>query len=304
MAFSVRAHPNGDSGYRQGIAIMVSGVLLLPVMDGISKYLTTVGHMAPGQTAFYRFFFQFLATLPVIFLFKGTDALVPRRSWPNLLRGMFLGCASLCFFTALKFMPMAESLAVFFVEPFILTALSALFLRERVRWPQWLAIVAGFAGAILIINPSFERFGAVALLPLVTATLFASYMLLNRVIGTRGDSPLVMQYVAGIGGSLVLGVVMLGGAAFGAADLTPSLPQSALAWELILILGGISAYAHLLIVWAFRAVPASILAPFQYLEIVSATFIGYIVFGDFPGPAKLIGTAIIIASGLFIFWRK
>lgn len=86
--------------------------------------------------------------------------------------------------------------------------------------------------------------------------------------------------------------------------MAPSLPGFALAWLLILILGSVSAYAHLLLVWAFKAVPASILAPFQYLEIVSATLIGFIVFGDFPSPSKLLGTAIIIASGLFIFWRQ
>jgi drug/metabolite transporter (DMT)-like permease len=77
-----------------------------------------------------------------------------------------------------------------------------------------------------------------------------------------------------------------------------------MAWILVLILGGISAYAHLLVVWAFQKAPASVLAPFQYLEIVSAALLGYVVFAEFPTPSKLLGIAIIIASGLFIFWRE
>ncbi len=291
------------SGYRQGIVIMMCGVLLLPVMDGIAKYLATEQGMAPGQVTFYRFFLQIVVTAPVIVLARGVAALQPQRWWLNLLRGAILGGASLCFFTAVKFMPLADSIAIFFVEPFILTGLSALVLHEKVRWPRWLAIVIGFLGAIIVINPSFSRFGAVALLPLGAATLFASYLLMNRALGTR-DSPLIMQYVAGIGGSVLLGATLVGGGALGAVEFMPSLPASAMAWVLVLVLGGIAAYGHLLIVWAFQKAPASVLASFQYLEIVSAVIIGYVFFAEFPSPSKLFGTAIIIASGLFIFWRE
>src|SRR5699024_9658756 len=104
--------------------------------------------------------------------------------------------------------------------------------RERVGWPQWLAIATGFLGALIVINPSFSRFGVVAVLPLVSAAMFASYMLLNRALGRR-DSPLTMQYAAGIGGSLLLGLALLGGGLSGSANFLPSLPATKLAWLLV-----------------------------------------------------------------------
>src|SRR5699024_7577696 len=127
--------------------------------------------------------------------------------------------------------------------------------------------------------------------------------LMNRALG-RSDSPLTMQYVAGIGGSVLVIVLLAGGTATGIPDLAPSLPASTLAWVLVLGLGGLSGYTHSLIVRASQKAPASILAPFQYLEIVSATILGYVIFNDFPTPSKLVGIAIIILSGLFIFWRE
>lgn len=293
-----------QQGFLMGMLIMACGVMVLPVMDASAKYLATVDGMAPGQVTFYRFFVQLLETLPAVCWIGGFAALRPQRLWLNLLRGSLLATASLCFFTAVKFMPLASSLAIFFVEPFILTILSALVLREAVGWRRWAAIAVGFVGAIIVINPSFDRFGMVALLPLATATCFASYMLLNRALGTQ-DTPLVMQYMAGLGGSLALAVVLLlGGRVGGFHELTPSLPTNVGAVGLLLIIGTVSSYAHLLIVKAFQKTPASILAPFQYLEIVSASLIGYLLFANFPGPSRLAGIVIIVASGLYMLWNE
>lgn len=292
------------SGYLEGIAMMTCGVMLLPVMDTVARYLATVEHMAPGQVTFYRFFFQFLLTVPAVVALGGAGALRPKRLWLNLLRGCLLGGASLLFFIALKYMPVADSIAIFFVEPFILTALSAMVLKERVGWRRWTAIAVGFAGAVIVINPSFARFGWVALLPLMTATLFAAYMLMNRALG-KVDTALVMQYVAGAGGSLFLAFVLLcGGRLAGVTNLEPSLPRSGLALNLLFLLGAIAGYGHLVVVKAFQRAPASLLAPFQYLEIVSAALLGYLVFSEFPSPSKLFGITVIIASGLFIVWRE
>lgn len=290
-------------GYALGMVVMACGVMLLPIMDTIAKYLAGRG-MAPGQITFYRFFFQFLETAPVIVVVRGLGALRPKRPWLNLFRGGLLALASLCFFTAVKFMPLSESIAIFFVEPFILTILSAAILGERVAWDGWLAIAVGFSGAIIVIDPGFAQYGPVALLPLVTATLFASYMVMNRALG-MADSPIIMQYAAGVGGSALLGgFLIFGGRAVGVADFAPSLPHSAGAWVLILILGGIAAYGHLLVVWAFQRTPASTLAPFQYLEIVAATLAGYLVFAHVPTVSSLLGIAIIVGSGLYMFWRE
>jgi len=287
----------------RGMAIMAGAMAILPTMDAIAKYMATFEGMSPGQVTFYRFFFQLVCTLPILFAMFGTRALSAKRPWMNLLRGALHGAASLLFFVAVKYMPLADVFAIYFVEPFMLTALSALFLGDKVGWRRWTAIVVGFGGAMIVIQPSYEIFGLKALLPVFCAFLFSLYLFLNRAIG-EADSPLTMQTMSGIGGTIFMAGAMFVGNSFGNADFTPSLPASWLGLVLLLILGTISGYAHMLVVKAFRLAPLSLLAPFQYFEIISATVLGYALFGDFPNFSKWIGIAIIVASGLFIIWRE
>jgi drug/metabolite transporter (DMT)-like permease len=287
----------------QGMAIMASAMIVLPVMDAIAKYMATFEAMSPGQVTFYRFFFQLVCTLPLLFVVFGWAALSAKRPWVNLLRGALHGAASLLFFVAVKYMPLADVFAIYFVEPFILAALSALFLGDKVGWRRWLAIVVGFGGAMIVIQPSFEIFGWKALLPVACAFLYALYLFMNRAVG-EADSPLTMQTMAGIGGTIFMAGALWVGASAGVDDFAPSLPASWLGLVLLLILGSISGYAHMLVVRAFRLAPLSLLAPFQYFEIISATILGYALFGDFPNVSKWIGILIIVGSGLFIIWRE
>lgn len=287
----------------QGLAIMLFAMIILPCMDAIAKYMAVYQDMSPGQVTFYRFFFQLVSVLPLLLTTGGLSALKPKLLWFNLLRGVLLAAAALLFFVAVKYMPLADVFAIYFVEPFMLTALSALFLGDKVGWRRWAAIVVGFAGAMIVIQPSYEIFGLKALLPVLCAFLFSLYLFLNRAIG-EADSPLTMQTLAGIGGMLFMGAALLGGNALSMPDFEMSLPSSVLGLVLLLVLGTISGYAHMLIVRAFRLAPLSLLAPFQYFEIISATVLGYALFNDFPNFSKWIGIFIIVASGLFIIWRE
>lgn len=287
----------------RGMLLMTACMAVLPVMDAIAKYMAVVEGMSPGQVTFYRFFFQIVATVPLLLSMSGRDAFRAKRPFANLLRGVLHGAASLLFFVAVKYMPLADVFAIYFVEPFMLTALSAMFLGDRVGWRRWLAIVIGFGGALIVIQPSWEIFGWTALLPVFCAFLFALYMFLNRAIGDA-DPPLTMQTVAGMGGTLFMGLALSAGHWSGYADFAPSLPKTGLGFLLLVLLGTISGYAHLLVVRAFRMAPLSVLAPFQYFEIISATILGYALFGDFPNPSKWFGIAIIVGSGLFILWRE
>ena len=287
----------------KGMGLMAVCMLILPMMDAIAKYMATFEGMSPGQVTFYRFFFQMACTLPLLLAVSGRAALSARRPWMNLLRGALHGAASLLFFTAVKFMPLADVFAIYFVEPFMLTVMSALFLGERVGWRRWLAIVVGFGGAMIVIQPSYEIFGWTALLPVLCAFLYTLYLFLNRAIGDA-DSPLTMQTFAGIGGTLFTAAALLAGTAAGEENFAMSLPASLLGLGLLVLLGTTSGYFHLLVVRAFRMAPLSLLAPFQYFEIISAAVLGYALFGDFPTASKWLGIAIIVASGLFIIWRE
>jgi drug/metabolite transporter (DMT)-like permease len=287
----------------KGLILMALAMTILPCMDGIAKYMSTFQAMSPGQVAFYRFFFQMLLTLPFLVAISGREAFRVKRPWMNLLRGALHASATLLFFTSIKYMPLADAFAIYFVEPFMLTAMSALFLGEKVGWRRWSAIVIGFGGAMIVIQPSFEIFGLKALLPIACAFLFALYLFLNRAIGDA-DPPLTMQTIAGLGGTVFMGLALVAGHWTGNADFELALPGSTFTLVILLVLGLLSGYGHLLVVHAFRLAPVSILAPFQYFEIISATILGFLVFGDFPSASKWLGVAIIVGSGLYIIWRE
>lgn len=287
----------------RGMAACAAGMLIVPLMDASAKWLAVEAGVSPGQVTLARFVTQMLLTLPFALAVVGAAGLWPKRPLLNLVRGMILGIASLMFFLSIKYMPLADAIAVFFVEPLILTLLSVVFLREQVGWRRVSAVLFGFLGALIVIQPSYSLFGPVSLLPLGTATLFASYLILNRAAGTR-DNAMVMQVAAGVGGTLVLLVAVVAGSAAGIENMRFSFEYSAAIWALMLLMGAFGVIGHHLILLGFRKAPASLLAPFQYLEIVSAATAGFLLFGDFPSPSKWIGIAMIVGAGLYVFWRE
>ena len=132
---------------------MLFAMIILPGMDAIAKYMAVYQGMSPGQVTFYRFFFQLASTLPLLLAQGGLKALAAKRLGFNLLRGVLLAGAALLFFVSVKYMPLADVFAIYFVEPFILTCLSSVILGEKVGWRRWLAIVVGFGGAMIVIQP-------------------------------------------------------------------------------------------------------------------------------------------------------
>jgi S-adenosylmethionine uptake transporter len=280
------------------MAMMVLAMLLVPAIDAIAKFLTDT--LAPGQIAWARFFFQLLFLIPLAW--RG-ERLVHRADTPwHLLRGALIAAATICFFTALTVMPLADNIAIFFVEPLILSLLAGVLLKEGIGWRRIAAILVGFAGAMLIVRPSFAAFGVYALLPLLAATCFAVYLLLTRLLAVRTDA-IMMQVTASVGGLTTMTALMGVGALTGWPLLAWHMPTAA-GWGLLMLLGLVATVAHLLIVQAFRRASAVILAPFQYLEIMAAVFWGWLVFGDWPEPVTWLGIAVIVAAGLYVFHRE
>jgi len=278
--------------------MMAAGVVIIPGIDAIAKYLA--GTLAPGQIAASRFLFQLIFLLPIVIL--SGRPLLSRHVGLNALRGALIGGATLLFFWALAHLPLADTIAIFFVEPLILTLIAALFLNEKVGWRRLMAILAGFVGALLIIQPSFETVGFPALLPLGAACCFATYLALTRRVALVEDV-LTMQLWAGIFGLVILGIALAFGEAASIPVLDPSWPDVE-AWLLLAMLGLIATTGHLLIVGAFSRASPSILAPFQYLEILGATLLGVVIFDEFPTLATWLGIGIIVASGLYVFHRE
>lgn len=289
----------------KAMAIMVLSVLLLPLMDATGKWLAMMDNVPPATITFMRFFLQCWLMLAILLVIgRGSvQALRTQHLAGNLVRGALMGLGGLCFFTAVKYMPLADAMAVFFAEPLILTLFSAIFLKEKVGWRRFSAVAIGLIGTMIVIQPSFEIFGAVSLLPLATAVTFAAYLILNRKYGAK-ENPLAMQFYAGLGGWAFVGLAMLFGPATGLEDLRFSLPTGFQPWLLLALMGVIGTVSHLMVVHAFKLAPASLLAPFQYLEIVNAVLVGLLIFGDFPTPSKWFGIAIIIGSGFYVFMRE
>jgi drug/metabolite transporter (DMT)-like permease len=287
----------------KGMLFMIGAMILIPILDAITKLLSTQYGVSPGQVTFSRFFVQAILLCTVLLMFKPAPNLLPQQWGGNLFRGGFHALASLSFFIALRYMPLADANAIFFVEPLMLVLASAWILKENVGWRRQSSVMVGFVGAVIVIRPNFIELGWTSLFPLLAASLFTCYMLLTKKLAGR-DHPLSMQLAAGIGGSTVIAVALIIGYFTQWGELTLSLPENNVAWLLLFLVGAIAAVGHLFITIALRYCAASLLAPFQYLEIVVATGFGFFLFGNFPDLYKWIGIAIIISSGLFVFWRE
>ncbi len=293
-----------DGTVARGMVLMIIAMLTLPLMDGIAKVLAVDYDVSAGQTTFGRFLVQACLLGPIIVVVYGVRALVPSQLLANLIRGALMSLAVMLFFATLKYMPIADALAVFFTEPFILTILSVIILKEKVGWRRRIAVVFGFIGAMFIVQPSYAVFGPISLLPICTAFLFAMYLILTRQMASK-DNPMTMQFAAGVGGVITLTIVVGLATWFGLDDFSsPQVPEFGIRWLLIFAIGALATFGHLVVVMAFRLASASLLAPFQYLEIVTGTIIGFWLFGEFPDAFKWLGIFIIVASGIYLFLRE
>ena len=273
-------------------------MFMLPGIDAIAKFLSD--SVPAGQVSWARFAFQTVVMLP--FVIRGYGLRVPRHFWLQALRGCAIAATTLIFFAALRYLPLADAIAIFFVEPLLLTLCSAFFLGEKVGWRRMGAVLFGLLGAMIVVRPSFAIFGFAALLPLAAAMSFALYLLLTRWLSQREGSA-HMQFYAGVFGCVVMSIAMLVGDALHVSVIDPVTPTLA-QWALLAALGAIATFGHWLVVVAFKYAPASVLAPMQYLEILGATLLGWWLFDDFPDPIAWLGIAVIIASGLYVAHRE
>ena len=287
----------------RGMAVFLVASAIIPVLDAMGKLLVTTHGLPPGEVAMIRLALQFAMILPFLVAKEGWRALRIRHPLLNLLRGALLGLGGIAFFGALRFMPLADATAIFFVEPMIITLLSAVVLKETVGWRRIAAVLVGFVGALIVIRPNFAAFGFAALLPMVAAVSIAIYLILGRRL-SRTASPLAMMAYAGAGGTVTLAVASVIAAPFAVPDLAIVMPRGLVVWSLLAGAGLVGTVGHLMFLDAYRLAPAAVLAPFGYVEIVSAVFLGFLLFDDFPDGPKWIGIAIIVGSGIFIYWRE
>jgi len=274
-----------------GILLMLTAMALLPIYNGTAKYLSADYPVA--QVVWARYFFHLAVLLPLVLSRYGPRALVPARFRLQLFRGTLLVADTFMFFGALALIPLADTLALTFVAPLMLTALSALVLGERVGVRRWSAVAIGFAGTLIIVRPGFAAFEPGTLLALGAGLAYAIYQLLTRKLAGSAPPLVTLGYTALVG-TLVMT------AALPAYWVTPSPTDLAL----MVGMGATAAVAHFLIISAFERAQASLLAPFNYCEMIGAVGIGYLVFGDFPDSWTWLGVLVLIGSGVYISLRE
>ncbi|MCO8145331.1 DMT family transporter [Rhodovulum tesquicola] len=281
-----------------GMVAMSAAMILLPVGDALVKLLT--GTVAPLEVTFWRLAAQVLWLVPVAVLLR--RQLLGRMFSPVVaLNGLLMTLTLVSLISAFAAMPIATAIAIFFVEPLLLTLLAVPLLGERLGPRRLVAVGVGLIGAMIVIRPSFAAFGPAALFPLVAALAYALNMIvLRRATATR--TALTVQLGASIYGALAMGLMLAGLWAAGRIELA-MVGAPGWHWAAILGAGATAITAFVLIAEAFRRAEAGLLAPLQYLEIVGATVVGYLVFGDFPDALTWLGVAIILGSGLYVIHR-
>lgn len=282
-----------------GILLMLGFCVLAPLGDGLAKYIGTAVPLA--ILLLVRFGAQVILLAPVVAVWglrwQYSGRVLRLVVYRTLLHIAGIGMM----FLSLRFLPLAEAIAIAFVMPFIMLLLGKYVLGEEVGHRRLIACVVGFIGTLMVVQPSFAEVGLPALLPMAVAVVFALFMLVTRQIAQQVD-PIALQAVSGaIASSILLLVMLLVGADTG--DMALVAPPVDL-WPLLLVIGIVGTMAHLLMTWALKFAPSATLAPMQYLEIPFATIIGWLFFRDFPNGLAALGIAVTIATGLYIVYRE
>ena len=281
-----------------GVLFMLAFCVLAPLGDSVAKLL---GETVPlGMLILVRFAVQAAILLPLVFWAGQTLRL------PNGLLGLTLTRTILhilgigMMFSSLRFLPLADAIAIAFVMPFLMLLLGHFVLGEHVGPQRIAACAVGFIGTLMVIQPNFVEVGYPALLPLGVAVVFSLFMLVTRQIAKKID-PIKLQAISGLQATAIVLPALL---------LLPNLPGlgfvpvTSSTLPMLAILGVLGTVAHLFMTWSLRFAPSATLAPMQYLEIPIGTIIGWLIFKDLPNGLAAIGICITVAAGLYIIVRE
>jgi drug/metabolite transporter (DMT)-like permease len=274
------------------------GFALLSIGDAVIK---SIAGAWPGTAvAALRYSIGAIGLGTLLFLKEGRQGFampLPKLQW---LRGFSVAMATICFFSSIFLMPLADATAIGFTSPMITAIFSAIFLHERIHATKWIAIFVAFGGVLMIMRPNVMELGWVALLPLAAAMSMAFMIIGNRAVAGTG-SPLLMQFlVASLAVPFILGAAFIGHFS-GLEALHVGVPD----WTIIVrctLVAVTASFGHWMIYMATTRASAAEIAPMTYVQLLIAVGLGIILFGDWPDLTSLAGAGIIVASGL-ILWR-
>ena len=265
--------------------------VMLPIMDGFAKYLSS--DLPVLQITWARYFFTVAFTLPIMFFFFRKNLVWTDKPKLQLIRGLILLTANICFFYSISIISLAKALTLAFIAPLIVTAFSPIFLGEKVGFRRWSAVIIGFIGSMVVIRPGFVEINLASLAALGTGVMYGFYLIITRKLSSS-DNPLLTLLLTGVVGAIIISFVMP------FVWIKPTLNQ----WSMMAAIGIFACVGHLFIILSLKYADASKLAPFSYFEIVTNIIIGYYFFSDFPDKWTFLGLFIIILSGIYISRRE
>lgn len=274
-----------------GAMLMCIAMLVVPLADVVAKVLVLDGY-SPLQSTFQRMTLGVLFLLPLVWLRRGEVLPHARRPLPLLLLGASILGAITCYVLALEHLPIANTLALSFVQPFFIVILSRLLLGERVGPLRWLIVLVGFAAVVMIIRPAAEGFQPASILPVLSGACMAVYVIIIRkAAGTL--SALATTFYTHVASALL------------AAPLAWFLwkEMGAAEWILILELSVIGLAVQYFIIKAYELAEASLIAPLTYTEMIGAILAGWWFFNEFPDSVTIAGTLVLICCALLTMWQ-
>ena len=278
---------------RLGILLMIITTIVFASQDGLSKYLATEYNVYMVVMIRYWFFAAFV--ISVSSQKTGGIKRVAKTKSPilQIFRSLILVAEMCITILAFTLLGLAETHAIFASYPLIIAMLSGPILGEYVGWRRWVAICVGFIGILIILNPGNGIFSPYALVPLAGAILFALYGLLTRYVG-QYDNSSTSFFWTGVVGSIAMTII----------GLNYWDPVSKSDWSIMLLLSASGVVAHYLLIKCYEVAEASAVQPFAYLQLIWASMIGIIIFGEQITTNVLIGACIIVGAGLFTLWRE
>ena len=275
----------------KAIILNLSAWVMLPIMDGFAKYLSST--LPVLQITWSRYFFTIEITLPIMLVFFRKNLTWTEKPKLQLIRGLLLFCANILFFYSISIISLAKALTLAFIAPLIVTALSPFLLGEKVGFRRWAAVVTGFIGSLIVIRPGFVELNLASIAALGTGVLYGFYLIITRKLHAS-DNPLLTLLLTGIVGAVLGSIIMP------TVWVSPTITE----WYMMFAIGFFASLGHLFIILSLRYADASKLAPFGYFEIVTNIIIGYYFFNHFPDSWTFLGLFIIISSGIYIFRRE
>lgn len=277
---------------RLGILLCLGALFMFSSQDAVTKVLVRDHDVA--QFVMVRFWvFALFATVLAAKRIGIMQAIRAKRPVLQLGRSLLLVVEIALFATGLGYMGMADMHASFATFPLMATAMAPLILGEKVGWRRWAAVGFGFIGALIIIRPGLGLFQPTVLIPLACALMFGLYHILTRLASRQDDATTSLFYLGWVG--------VIASTPFGILAWTPPTTE---AWMFMGLLSVTGLAGHFLLIMALEYAPASVLQPLNYILLVWATLMGFVLFNDLPDIVTLAGGALIVVSGLYAMFRE